>query len=178
MAEATNGGANPEAPAGPQFKMQVMAQYIRDLSFENIVAQKGINAEQQHEAQLQVGVNVNKRGTENHYEVVTKYTLNVKNKGDGNTLFLLELEHAGLFLVEGLPDEQLHAFLNIECPRITYPFARRIISDTTRDGAVQEINLEMIDFVSLFRQRLKQQQQNAAAQAPGGNDEGGEPVPS
>lgn len=166
MAEEPNGSAKPEAATAPQFKMQVLAQYIRDLSFENIVAQKGIKAEQQHEAQLQVGVVVNKRGAENHYEVVTKYNLNVKNKGDDQTLFLLELEHAGLFLVEGLPDEQLHAFLNIECPRITYPFARRIISDTTRDGAVQEINLEMIDFMALFRQRIAQQQKAAATEAP------------
>ena len=127
------------------------------------MAQKGVQVEGQPEAQLQVGVMINKRGEENRYEVVTKYNLDLKNKGDGKSLFILELDHAGLFSVEGLPDEQLHAFLNIECPRLMYPFARRIISDTTRDGAVQEINLELIDFVQMFRQRIQQQQAAAAA---------------
>ncbi len=147
-----NGAAAPDA-AKPPFKVQILAQYVRDLSFENIIAQKGIQGDLQNEAQLQVGVEPRKRG-ENHYEVITKYNLVAKNKSDGQTLFLLELEHAGLFLVEGLEGEQLAGFLNIECPRLTYPFARRIISDVTRDGGVQQMNLELIDFVALFRQRI------------------------
>lgn len=163
MPQDANGGAQPDAPQTPQFKMQILAQFIRDMSFENIVAQKGIQAKPQSEAQLQVGVSVNRRGSEHHYEVVTKYTLTCRNKTDGQTLFLLELEHAGLFMVEGLPEEQLHAFLNIECPRLTYPYARRIIADITRDGGVQEVNLEMIDFVALFRQRIQQQKNDPEA---------------
>lgn len=159
-----NGGEAPQGTQPPQFKMQILAQYVRDLSFENIVAQKGIQGDIQNEAQLQVGVEPRKRGEGNHYEVITKYNLVAKNKADGQTLFLLELEHAGLFLIEGLQGEQLAAFLNIECPRLTYPFARRIISDITRDGGVQQMNLELIDFVALFRQRVMAQKA-AAEQA-------------
>lgn len=162
MAEIENGsapaaGGAPDEDAKPPFKVQILAQYIRDLSFENIVAQTGLQGEVQNDAQLQVGVEPRKRGEGNHYEVVTKYNLTCKNKTDDKTLFLLELEHAGLFLIEGLEGEQLGAFLNIECPRLTYPFARRIISDVTRDGGVQQMNLELIDFVALFRQRVMAQ---------------------
>jgi preprotein translocase subunit SecB len=159
-----NGSAAPADQAKPQFKVQILAQFIRDMSFENIVAQKGIQGEIQNEAQLQVGVEPRKRGDGKHYEVIVKYNLTAKNKNDGQTLFLLELEHAGLFLIEGLEGEALTAFLNIECPRLTYPFARRIISDVTRDGGVQQMNLELIDFVALFRQRVMAQKA-AAEQA-------------
>ena len=168
MADTDSGSVqngNGGAPAGdapkPGLKVQIMAQYIRDLSFENIVAQKGIQGEVQNEAQLQVGVEPRKRGEGNHYEVVVKYSLNCKNKNDDQTLFLLELEHAGLFMIEGIEGEQLGIFLNIECPRLTYPFARRIISDITRDGGVQQMNLELIDFAALFRQRVLAQQKAA-----------------
>ena len=172
MAETDSGaqngsaGTTPGAADKPQFKVQILAQFIRDLSFENIVAQKGIQGEIQNEANLQVGVEPRKRGDGNHYEVSVKYHLTCKNKTDGQTLFLLELEHAGLFLIEGLEGEQLAAFLNIECPRLIYPFARRIISDITRDGGVQQMNLELIDFVALFRQRVMAQKAAAEAAAP------------
>lgn len=156
MAENDNGAATEGAEA-PPFKVQILAQYIRDLSFENIVAQTGLTGDVENDAQLQVAVEPRKRGEGNHYEVITKYKLECKNKKDEKTLFLLELEHAGLFLIEGLEGEQLGAFLNIECPRLTYPFARRIVSDVTRDGGLQQINLELIDFVALFRQRVMAQ---------------------
>lgn len=170
-AQGGNGATAPDASGGkPPLRLQILAQYVRDLSFENIVAQKGIQGEVQNEAQLQVAVEPRKRSENGHYEVITRYSLTCKNKKDGQTLFLLELEHAGLFLIEGVEGEQLHAFLNMECPRLTYPFARRIISDVTRDGGVQQINLELIDFVALFRQRLLAQKA-----ASGGGDA---PTPS
>lgn len=164
--EGTAGNGQAQGAQVPQFKMQILAQFIRDLSFENVVAQKGIQGEVQNEAQLQVGVEPRRRGEGNHYEVITKYTLNCRNKVDGQTLFLVEMEYAGLFLIEGLEGEQLHAFLNIECPRILFPFARRVISDLTRDGGVQQINLDMIDFMALFRQRIMAQKAAAEANAP------------
>jgi preprotein translocase subunit SecB len=64
-----------------------------------------------------------------------------------------------VFHIEGVPQEQMHPFLLIECPRILFPFARRIISDVTRDGGFPALNLDMIDFMSLYRQELLRQQQ-------------------
>lgn len=69
-------------------------------------------------------------------------------------LFLLELEYAGIFHVEGVPEDQLHPFLLIECPRMLFPFVRRIVSDMTSDGGFPAVNLETVDFVALYRQQL------------------------
>ena len=64
---------------------------------------------------------------------------------------MLELEYAGIFEVKGVPEDQMHPYLLIECPRITFPFVRRIVSDVTRDGGFPPLNLETIDFMELYR---------------------------
>ena len=135
--------------------MQVLGQYVRDLSFENVVAQKGLtNAEVQPDIQVQVSLDARKRNIEHQYEVISKFKVTSKNKADSAPLFLLELEYGGIFHVEGVPDGQLHPFLLIECPRMVFPFVRRIISDVTRDGGFPPLNIDTIDFMALYRQEL------------------------
>lgn len=152
MAETTNGNGAREAQ---QVKMQVLGQYVRDLSFENVVAQKGLtNAEVQPDIQVQVSLDARKRNIEHQYEVISKFKVTSKNKADSAPLFLLELEYGGIFHVEGVPEEQLHPFLLIECPRMVFPFVRRIISDVTRDGGFPPLNIDTIDFMALYRQEL------------------------
>ena len=166
MTEET-AGANGAPAAAPQVKMQVLAQYIRDMSFENIVAQKGVSgSEVQPDIQVAVSLDARKRQAENQYDVVTKFKVTSKNKVNGETLFLLELEYAGTFLVEGVPEDQLHPFLLIECPRLLFPFVRRIISDVTRDGGYPPLNVDSVDFLALYRQELarRAQAQQAAAE--------------
>ncbi len=139
----------------PQVKMSVLAQYIRDLSFENAVALKGINAaEVQPDVQVSVSIDARKRTAEHQYDVITKFKVVSKNKVSDETLFMLELDYAGVFKVEGVPEEQLHPFLLIECPRILFPFARRIISDTTRDSGFPPLNVDSVDFLALYRAEL------------------------
>ena len=168
MADTGNGGAAglpPQQPQGqpqgqqPQVRVQILAQYVRDMSFENAFAQRGAKAEGvQPDIKVQVSLDARKReGAENQYEVVSKYRVESTNKADSSSLFLLELEYAGLFLLEGVPNEQLHPFLLIECPRLLFPFARRIVSDVTRDGGFLPLNLDMIDFMALYRQELMRQ---------------------
>ena len=146
----------PEAAAEqpPQVKSKVLAQYIRDMSFENILAQKGVNGDAQPEIAVQVNLDARKRNVENQFEVITKLNITSKAKESGDPLFVLELEYAGVFHIEGLPDEQMHPYLLIECPRITFPFLRRIVSDVTRDGGFPPLNLETIDFMQLYRTEL------------------------
>lgn len=165
MAETENGAAT---ATPPQLKMQILGQFIRDMSFENIVAQKGVQGEVQPDIQVQVSLDAKKRPVDNQYEVICKFNITSKNKASGDPLFLLELEYGGIFLIENVPDEQMHPFLLIECPRMLFPFARRIVSDITRDGGFPQLNLENIDFVSLYRQTLLQRQaeQKAAQDAP------------
>lgn len=161
MTEA-NGNATPAPEA--QIRMQVLAQFVRDLSFENVVAQKGLQGgEVQPDVQVQVSLDARKRPVDHQFEVITKFKVTSKNKASGDTLFLLELDYGGVFHIEGVADEQLHPFLLIECPRLLFPFVRRIISDVTRDGGFPALNVDMVDFLALYRQELARR---AEAQRP------------
>lgn len=146
------GAATPQ-PQG--VRLNVLAQYIRDLSFENAVAQKGLaGAEVQPEITVQVGLDARKRTAENQYEVITKFKVTSTNAATKTTLFLCELDYAGVFHIEGVPEDQMHPFLMIECPRMLFPFVRRIMSDVTRDGGFPPFNMDPVDFVALYRQEI------------------------
>jgi preprotein translocase subunit SecB len=159
----TNGAA--AAAQAPQVKMQVLGQFIRDMSFENVVAQKGLTGDLTPDVNVQVGLDAKKRPTENQFEVTTKYTITAKNKAGDETLFLMELEYGGIFHVENVPDEQMHPFLMIECPRMLFPFARRIVHDVIRDGGFPPLNLDNIDWMGLYRQNLARQAETAKTEA-------------
>jgi preprotein translocase subunit SecB len=166
MAEETPAGNGTAAATPAQVKMQVLAQYVRDLSFENVVVQKGLNAgEVQPDIQVAVSLDARKRPVANQYEVINKFKVTSKNKVNGDVLFVLELEYGGTFHVEGVADDQLHPFLLIECPRLLFPFIRRIISDVTRDGGFPALNVDTVDFVALYRQELARRAQAQQATA-------------
>jgi preprotein translocase subunit SecB len=155
------------APQGqPQIRMQVLAQFIRDMSFENMVAQKGLTSgDVQPDIQVAVSLDARKRAQDHQFEVIQKFRVTSKNKANNDTLFLLEVDYGGIFHVEGVPDEQMHPFLMIECPRLLFPFIRRIISDITRDGGFPPLNIDTVDYLALYRQELARRQAEAAAQA-------------
>jgi preprotein translocase subunit SecB len=162
MADETTNGAAPQEPAQqamPQLK--ILAQFIRDMSFENIAAQKGLQGDTQPDIQVQVNLDAKKRTADKQYEVALKLKINAKTKDAGEMIFGLELDYAGVFFIDNVPDEQMHPFLLIECPRMIFPFVRRIVSDVTRDGGFPPLNLDLIDFVALYRQELARR---AAAQ--------------
>ncbi|MCB2116593.1 MAG: protein-export chaperone SecB [Rhodobacteraceae bacterium] len=164
MAEHENGAAKTEQP---QLRMQVLGQFIRDMSFENVVAQKGItNADVQPDIQVQVSLDARKRGVENQYEVINKFKVTSINKTDKTPLFLLELDYGAIFHIEGVPEDQLHPFLLIECPRMVFPFIRRIISDVTRDGGFPPLNIDTVDYLSLYRQEIARRTAAQAQPAP------------
>jgi preprotein translocase subunit SecB len=155
-----------QQPVAPQ--MRVLGQFIRDLSFENIMAQKGAPADTQPDVQVQVNLDAKKRSAENQYETSIKLNITSKAKESDATLFLCEIDYVGIFHIENVPDDQLHPFLLIECPRMIFPFLRRIVSDITRDGGFPPLNLENIDFVSLYRNEIARRQ---AAEAEKQNGE-------
>ncbi len=168
MSESENGAAKPEAGAAAQgdgqqqaqqLTMKVLGQFIRDMSFENIVAQKGIQGtEVQPDIQVQVSLDAKARQAANQYEVTCKFKVQSRNKANNEPLFLLELEYGGIFHIEGVPQEQMHPFLLIECPRMLFPFIRRIVSDVTRDGGFPALNLDNVDFLALYRQEISRRQ--------------------
>jgi preprotein translocase subunit SecB len=146
---------NEEETTPKPTKIKVLAQYIRDMSFENILAQKGINGDVKPEISVQVNLDAKKRPVENQFEVIIKAAISSKTKEKGEPMFLLELEYGGIFHIENLPEDQLHPYLMIECPRMIFPFLRRIVSDITRDGGFPPVNLEPIDFVALYRSEIQ-----------------------
>jgi preprotein translocase subunit SecB len=155
-----------EAQQPVQPNMNVLAQFIRDMSFENILAQKGISGEVNPDIQVQVNLDARKRQIENQYEVIVKLKVTSKNKETDDKLFLLELEYGGIFVITGVPEDQLHPFLLIECPRMLFPFLRRIVSDVTRDGGFPPLNLDTIDFLQFYRNDLARRAAEASAEKP------------
>lgn len=161
MAETENGAAAEQK--APQVNMKILTQYVRDLSFENVLAQRGTGGEVQPDVTVGVKLEPKKRNQDHQFEVSSKLTISSKNKGTEDTLFILELDYVGIFHVEGVPEDQLHPFLMIECPRMIFPFIRRIVSDVTRDGGFPPLNLENIDFVMLYRNEIARRQAETAS---------------
>lgn len=154
--------AKPEAAPAPEQvqapSMRVLGQFIRDMSFENIMAQKGAPADVTPDVQVQVNIDAKKRSLENQYESAIKMKVTSKAKDGDATLFVMEIDYVGIFNIENIAEEQLHPFLLIECPRMIFPFLRRIVSDVTRDGGFPPLNLENIDFLALYRNELARRQ--------------------
>ena len=142
-------------------KMNILAQYVRDLSFENILAQKGVDGELNPEMQVNVNIDAKKRTADNQFDVIIKLRVDSTSKGTNDILFVLELDYGGVFQIENIPEDQLHPYLLIECPRMLFPFLRRIVSDITRDGGFPPLNLENIDFLKLYKQEMERRK-NAA----------------
>ena len=143
-------------------RLQILTQYVRDLSFENIAAQKGARLGRQAR---RAGGGQHRRPARSggdRYEVALK--LKVDSKLAEAPVFILELDYAGLFLIQNVPQEQLTALLMIECPRLIFPYVRRIVGDVTRDGGYPPLNLEQIDFMALYRPEIARRQ---AAGGPG-----------
>ena len=149
-----------EANVAP--KISIQAQYVRDMSFENVAVQKG-DGRLDTKPDIQVGVNLDaKKRTDNQFEVILK--VNATAKSDDAVMFIVELEYAGIFRVENVPEQQLHPVLLIECPRILFPFARRIVADATRDGGYPPLLLDMVDFAGIYTAEVKRRQEAAAAE--------------
>jgi preprotein translocase subunit SecB len=157
MAEETTNGGAPETAAQP--RMQILTQYVRDLSFENIAAQKGMSSEGKPDIKVSVNIDAQQRPND-RYEVALK--LNVDSKVGDAQVFILELDYAGMFLIQNVPAEQLHPLVMIECPRLIFPYVRRIVGDVTRDGGYPSLNLEQVDFLALYRAELQRRQAEMA----------------
>ncbi len=150
----------PEQQANP-VQFQVLAQYVRDLSFENPGAPASLSLSQQ--PKIDIGVDVQaRRLPEDRYEVDLRIRANATD-AEGKPAFVVELVYAGLFLLRNVPADALQPLCLIECPRVIFPFARRIIADMTRDGGFPPLLLDPIDFVALYRQHLARSQAQAQA---------------
>lgn len=157
--------AEADAQQQIQPQMRVLGQFVRDMSFENIMAQKGVQGEVKPDVQVQVNLDAKKRAVESQFETAIKLNVTSKAQDGDAVLFVLEIDYVGIFEIKGVPDEQMHPFLLIECPRMIFPFLRRVVSDITRDGGFPPLNLENIDFVQMYRAELAKRQEEGAPKA-------------
>lgn len=165
MAEENNETAEGTTTPPQTPRVQVLNQYIRDLSFENVAQQKGKMPEGNPSFEVQVALDARKIEG-NHYEVTI--TLKVNAKASDEQVFLLEMDYAGRFSIDNVPSDRLHAFLMIECPRMIFPYLRRVVGDITRDGGYPPLNLDNMDFLALYRNEMARvaQAQAEAKTAP------------
>jgi len=160
MAEPNNpnGGATPQEGAEPQMPViQIVSQYIKDLSFEN--PSLGVNVQR---PQIEFTVDLQARRIQENgpFEVVLK--MRVSAQQEEKTIFLLEIAYGGLFMLDKVPDEVMQPLLLIECPRLLFPYVRRIVSDLVSDGG-----LAPDDRTDRFRRALSQQNDGSAGSAAG-----------
>ena len=140
----------------------VLAQYVKDLSFENPNAPAVYQWQGQPQMDVQFNIGTQSVGQDVH-EVVLK--VEIEAKGNEGVAFRIELLYAGLFALRNIPAEQLQPFLLAEAPRLLFPFARRVIADASIDGGFPPLLLDPIDFAGLYMQ--------SAAQQPGDEPGGG-----
>jgi preprotein translocase subunit SecB len=160
MTSTTNGGPGngPQAGIAPGLAPQllVLAQYVKDLSFENPNAPRSLA--QTVQPQINVAVNVSASPlSETDAEVELR--LEGKAEANGSVMFNIELVFAGVFRIQNVPQENVQPLMLIECPRLLFPFAREIVANAVRNGGFPPLLLDPIDFVALYRQRVAQMQQ-------------------
>jgi preprotein translocase subunit SecB len=152
---STNGGPAEAAATNQAPQLMVLGQYIKDFSFENPNAPSALQASGM-QPQINISVNVIANPmSDTDIEVVLQ--LQGKAESAGRIMFHIELDFAGVFRLQNVPQEQVHPLALIECPRLLFPFAREIIATTVRNGGFPPLMLDPIDFGALYQQRLAQQ---------------------
>lgn len=165
MSDTTNGSQDPQDnsadeadggidPGEAQPHLQVLAQYVKDMSFEN----PRVPEQLPHTfgaPEINISVNVNARPLE---ETATEFeielTLEAKARAEGKTVFIAELIYGARLKLQNVPDEMKAPLTMIEGPRILFPFARRILADMVRDGGYPQLLIEPIDFAALFQHQM------------------------
>lgn len=146
MADETT---EPKAPASPSFAIR--GQYIKDLSFENPHAPDSLMP-QKTAPEIQINIDIKvARMNDKFYE--SSLYINARANGETGTLFMVDLTYAGIFELQGIPEDRIEQLLLVDCPFILFPFARRVVADVSRDGGFPPLLLEPIDFHGLYMNR-------------------------
>jgi preprotein translocase subunit SecB len=145
-------GASANGQGTPEAGIRILAQFIRDLSFENPRAPESLRAAGAAQPQIDLGVEMNARGRDDGlFEVDLK--LSAQAGREDGTLFVVEILYGGLFQIGGVAQEDIEPVLLIECPRFLFPFARRIIADLSSEGGFPPFLLDPIDFAAVYQAR-------------------------
>ncbi|MEH6527914.1 MAG: protein-export chaperone SecB [Sneathiella sp.] len=149
----TDAAAAGQAP-GDQPSLAIITQYIKDLSFENPNAPQSLSPEK-GQPEVELGVNVQARaGDADMFDVELR--ISAKATHGTEVAFITELVYGGLFQMRNFPPNAMEMMCMIECPRLLFPFARRVVADATRDGGFSPLLLDPIDFKTLFENHKAQ----------------------
>lgn len=152
-------------PAPPQ--LRILAQYVKDLSFENPSAPDSLRNGQAPGIDLSIDVQARTMG-DGAFEVMLNITANATRE-NGDVVFITELAFGGLFQLANIADTDREPYLLIECPRLLFPFARRVLADATRDGGFPPLMLDPVDFAGLYRQQMAKRASAVAGADTNGN---------
>ena len=149
----TQNGNNPDTNAPG---LGILGQYVKDLSFENPNAPQSLMAQPEQSPAVDVQINMNaKPMSETDYEVELKVEVKAEDKKAKRMLFLLDVTYAGVFRITNVPKESVQPLVLIECPRLLFPFVRRIAADAISEGGFPPIMLQPVDFAALYRARAE-----------------------
>jgi len=147
-----------ETKENPVFRMQKM--YTKDLSFENPNAPAVYITPQKLEPAVEVNLKLNnKKMDDDHWEVAVQITAKISTKDDNKVMFILEIEHAGVFLLKNIPEEHLPMILAVDCPTLLFPFTRQIVSQVSTDGGFAPFLMEPVNFMALFQNAKKKKEE-------------------
>ncbi len=122
--------------------------YVKDLSFESPQAPEIFT--QQGQPQVSVELGTEGRVISEHGHVEAVLTVTVRSSLGEQTIFIAEVQQAGLFRVAGIPDEQLEQLMGINCPTILFPYARETIASMVGRGGFQQLLLDPVNFQALY----------------------------
>ncbi|WP_274423469.1 protein-export chaperone SecB [Chelativorans sp. YIM 93263] len=150
------GAGEAKAGNGTPPSLNIITQYIKDLSFESPGAPRSLLNRKKAPA-ININVNVNANPLqEADYDVVL--TLTARAEVEKEVLFNAELVYGGIFRIQNFPKEHMLPLLFIECPRLLFPFARQVIADATRNGGFPPLMIDPIDFAKMYQQRIAEEQ--------------------
>ena len=139
----------------PIFRMQKM--YLKDLSFENPNSPDVFLA-QNKDPKVDINLQVkNRKLDDDNYEVTININVNIVKTEDEKTLFILEIEHAGIFTLKNIPEDHIGAVLSVECPTLLFPYTRQIMSQVSVDGGFMPFLMDPVNFLALYENSRKQQ---------------------
>ncbi len=161
MSETTPNGAAPAQPAGPP-SLRVLAQYLKDHSFENPRAPASFR-DGGAAPGIEVNVDVNARALgSTQFEV--ELSVSARARRDQEVVFVVETTYAGVFEIANVPEAQIEPILLIECPRLLFPFARQIVAETTGSGNFPPVMLDPIDFLGIYQRNMEARQTGEMAE--------------
>jgi preprotein translocase subunit SecB len=155
--QANNGAVAPAQPTGPQFSVEKI--YVKDVSFESPKAPNVFTEQGQPQLNMNLNQRVQRLG-DNVFEVVLGVTLTcTAGEGEGNTVYVAEVQQAGVFALAGFEANVADALLGTQCPNVLYPYARQMISDLIQAGGFAPFLLQPINFDALYAESLRQREQ-------------------